>query len=87
MEHQSTWAASAPEPRSVRRLRRNYLGQIVGGANTPGNKTIHAFLWTKERGMRDLGTVGNDVASIPGGTGGKSITRDKWLGSRAMPIR
>ena len=48
----------------------NDLGQVVGGANTAGNKTIHTFLWTKERGMRDLGTLGIDVASIPGGMGG-----------------
>jgi len=48
----------------------NDLGQVVGGANTPGNKTIHTFLWTKERGIRDLGTLGTDVASIPGGMGG-----------------
>jgi probable HAF family extracellular repeat protein len=48
----------------------NDLGQVVGGANTAGNKSIHTFLWTKERGMHDLGTIGNDVASIPGGMGG-----------------
>ncbi len=48
----------------------NDSGQVVGGASTPGNKSIHTFLWTKERGMHDLGTVGKDVASIPGGMGG-----------------
>ena len=48
----------------------NDLGQVVGGANTAGNKTIHTFLWTKEHGMRDLGAVENDVASVPGGMGG-----------------
>ncbi len=48
----------------------NDRGEVVGGANTRGNKSIHTFLWTKERGMRDLGTLGSDVASIPGGMGG-----------------
>jgi probable HAF family extracellular repeat protein len=48
----------------------NDLGQVVGGASTPGNLSIHTFLWTRKSGMRDLGTVGKDVASIPGGMGG-----------------
>jgi probable HAF family extracellular repeat protein len=48
----------------------NDRGEVVGGSNLSGDKTIHTFLWTKERGMRDLGTVGSDLASLPGGMGG-----------------
>ena len=48
----------------------NDLGQVVGGASTAGNQSIHTYLWITGSGMRDLGTLGNDVASIPGGMGG-----------------
>jgi probable HAF family extracellular repeat protein len=48
----------------------NDRGEVVGGSDLPGDKAIHTFLWTKERGMRDLGTVGSDLASLPGGMGG-----------------
>jgi probable HAF family extracellular repeat protein len=32
-------------------------GLVVGGSTLPGNKTAHAFLWTREGGMRDLGVL------------------------------
>ena len=35
----------------------NELGQIVGG-RTSEDGNIHAFLWTREEGMQDLGTLG-----------------------------
>ena len=48
----------------------NNRGQIVGFANTSGDVVngklalkFHAFLWTKERGMRDLGTLPGDAIS------------------------
>jgi probable HAF family extracellular repeat protein len=48
----------------------NNHGQIVGFANTSGDIVngqlafkFHAFLWTKERGMRDLGTLSGDAIS------------------------
>jgi probable HAF family extracellular repeat protein len=48
----------------------NSRGQIVGFANLPGDLTngklsinFHAFLWTKERGMRDLGVLPGDAIS------------------------
>ncbi|HEY6307334.1 MAG TPA: hypothetical protein VI488_12845 [Candidatus Angelobacter sp.] len=48
----------------------NNLGQIVGFANLPGDLSdgqlalnFHAFLWTKEGGMQDLGTLPGDAIS------------------------
>jgi len=41
----------------------NNLGQVVGGSNLVGDETIHAYLWTKEHGIRDLGTVDQDSSS------------------------
>jgi len=48
----------------------NNHGQIVGFANASGDVVngqltikFHAFLWTKERGMRDLGTLPGDALS------------------------
>lgn len=31
---------------------------VTGGANLLGDQTAHAFLWTKHKGMQDLGTLG-----------------------------
>src|SRR5580700_778590 len=42
----------------------NNQGQVVGNSDLRGDKTFHAFLWTKRTGMRDLGTVSGDVASV-----------------------
>jgi probable HAF family extracellular repeat protein len=48
----------------------NNHGQIVGFANQGGDLVngqlalkFHAFLWTKDRGMRDLGTLSGDAIS------------------------
>ena len=41
----------------------NNQGQVVGGSTLPGNTTAHAFLWTKETGIRDLGTLPGDFNS------------------------
>jgi probable HAF family extracellular repeat protein len=48
----------------------NNQGQIVGFANQSGDLIngklalkFHAFLWTKERGMHDLGTLSGDAIS------------------------
>ena len=39
-------------------------GQVVGVSALPGETTFHAFLWTREIGMQDLGTLPGDVASV-----------------------
>ncbi len=41
----------------------NNHGHIVGVSALPGNQSIHAFLWTKETGIQDLGTLPGDVYS------------------------
>jgi probable HAF family extracellular repeat protein len=41
----------------------NQQGQVVGNSDLSGDKTNHAFLWTKEKGMQDLGTLSGDVNS------------------------
>jgi probable HAF family extracellular repeat protein len=39
-------------------------GQVVGTSVLAGEQTQHAFLWTRETGMKDLGTVTGDYASV-----------------------
>lgn len=45
----------------------NDLGQVVGYSDLADNATTHAFLWTKERHMRDLGTLPGDAFSSASG--------------------
>ena len=41
----------------------NNRGQVVGHSLLPDNTTFHAFLWTRDKGMQDLGTLPGDVYS------------------------
>jgi probable HAF family extracellular repeat protein len=41
----------------------NDRGLVVGGSNLPGDTTSHAFLWTRDAGMQDLGTLPGDFSS------------------------
>jgi probable HAF family extracellular repeat protein len=42
----------------------NNKGQVVGFSDTKDDKYFHAFLWNKETGMKDLGTLAGDVRSV-----------------------
>ena len=42
----------------------NNQGQVVGHSDLTGDTTFHAYLWTKETGMRDLDTLLGDFASL-----------------------
>jgi len=35
----------------------NNRGQVIGVSNLPGDQTFHAFLWDRDEGMKDLGTL------------------------------
>lgn len=41
----------------------NNRGVVVGGSSLAGNKTAHAFLWTRDFGMKDLGVLPGDFNS------------------------
>jgi probable HAF family extracellular repeat protein len=38
----------------------NNKSQVVGGSTLAGNKTAHAFLWSRDTGMKDLGVLPGD---------------------------
>lgn len=40
----------------------NERGQVIGASNTAGDTELHAFLWSRDTGMRDLGTLGGTYA-------------------------
>jgi probable HAF family extracellular repeat protein len=42
----------------------NSRGQVVGHSELPNDASFHAFLWTRETGMKDLGTLQGDFASL-----------------------
>jgi probable HAF family extracellular repeat protein len=42
----------------------NNQGQVVGHSDLTGDTTFHAYLWTKETGMKDLETLQGDFASV-----------------------
>ena len=44
-------------------LNLNNHGQVIGSSDLQGDASFHAFLWTRETGMQDLGTVQGDVDS------------------------
>src|SRR5205823_10907646 len=45
----------------------NNRGEIVGLSSLPGDTAIHAYLWTKDKGMQDLGALGHDTLGDPAG--------------------
>jgi probable HAF family extracellular repeat protein len=42
----------------------NRQDEVVGYSDLPGDTTFHAFLWTKETSMKDLGTLPGGAASL-----------------------
>ena len=49
----------------------NNRGQVAGSSDLPGDLTGHAFLWTEEDGLQDLGTLPGDVSSGASGINNK----------------
>ena len=41
----------------------NNQGQAVGVSDLAGDQTFHGFVWSRETGMQDVGTLPGDVAS------------------------
>ena len=48
----------------IQALDLNNHGQVIGFSDLQGDANFHAFLWTRETGMQDLGTVPGDVNSL-----------------------
>ncbi len=42
----------------------NNQGQVVGHSELPNDASFHGFLWTRDTGMKDLGTLQGDFASL-----------------------
>ena len=49
----------------------NNRGQVFGDSYLPGDLTNHAFLWQKDMGMKDLGTLPEDFSSVAWGIDNK----------------
>jgi probable HAF family extracellular repeat protein len=49
----------------------NNKDQVFGASVLSGGETQHAFVWTRERGMKDLGTLKGDYASVALGANDK----------------
>src|SRR5262249_24610222 len=42
----------------------NNRGEVVGGAQSPVDGTIHTFHWTKQTGMQDYGTIPGAIVTV-----------------------
>jgi probable HAF family extracellular repeat protein len=61
----------------------NDLDQVVGSSDLPGDQTNAAFLWTKETGMRNIGTLGRTSRACRDLAG--STISDRWLANH-VPV-
>jgi probable HAF family extracellular repeat protein len=43
----------------------NNRSEVIGGFTLANGTDVHGFLWTRERGMNDIGTAGSDTSSFP----------------------
>ena len=66
----------------------NNEGDVVGSSDLPGDATFHAFLWRKRTGMRDIGTLPGDFASVALGSNDRGevvgVSLDEHFNSRAF---
>jgi len=67
----------------------NEHGQVAGVSALAGNTNFHAFLWTKETGMRDLGVLYGDVDSAGLGIndGGEVVGASVGAGGPLVDVR
>src|SRR5207248_6917032 len=42
----------------------NNRGEVGGGALVPADGTIHAFVWTRQTGMQDYGSLPGAIATV-----------------------
>jgi probable HAF family extracellular repeat protein len=42
----------------------NNRGQVVANPDLPGDNAFHAFLWSRGKGMQDLGTLPGDLLGV-----------------------
>ena len=43
----------------------NNRGEVVGASILADEKSMHSYVWTKEAGMLDTGTIGSDLSAYP----------------------
>ncbi len=63
----------------------NNRGQVVGHSELTDDATFHGFLWTRETGMRDLGTLPGDSASLSLGINDEGVVVGASLDAKFSP--
>jgi probable HAF family extracellular repeat protein len=63
----------------------NNRGQVVGHSELTDNTTFHGFLWTRETGMRDLGTLPGDSMSLALGINDRGLVAGASLNTSFSP--
>lgn len=63
----------------------NNNGQVVGSSDLPGDTAAHAFLWSKETGMQDLGVLPGDAYSAAIGINDAGIVTGLSLDANFNP--